>query len=354
MSTDTSEIRAALRGMLADVCGQDAVVAAEPLGWNEQVWQTLDEAGFTLIGVAEDAGGSGGTLTDGAVVLQELGRASASVPYAEHALIAGWLLTESGRDLGEGVRTAAVLTGRDELSIDNGAVSGTVARVPWARAADRIVLVAPSGDGAQVAVVDRSSVEIRPGRNLADEARDTIRLDRAAGETWTIDAGALREARLRLAFARAALISGALERVQEISVRYTGEREQFGRPVARFQAVQRHLVKIAEQTHLARMAVDAAAYGDRTTLDEFAVSAAKIIASESASAATAHAHQAHGAIGMTKEYELGQLSRRLWSWRDEGGSETAWGESLGEAIAEAGADALWPRISDGVHEAATS
>ena len=60
------------------------------------------------------------------------------------------------------------------------------------------------------------------------------------------------------------------------------------------------------------------------------------------------AHQAHGAMGMTKEYELGQLTRRLWSWRDEFGSERWWGRELGRQLAGAGADELWPRISTGL------
>ena len=54
---------------------------------------------------------------------------------------------------------------------------------------------------------------------------------------------------------------------------------------------------------------------------------------------------------MTKEYELGQLSRRLWSWRDEFGGERYWSRELGRQLAAEGADALWPRISTGLVEA---
>jgi acyl-CoA dehydrogenase len=51
---------------------------------------------------------------------------------------------------------------------------------------------------------------------------------------------------------------------------------------------------------------------------------------------------------MTKEYELGQLSRRLWSWRDEFGGERSWSRELGRQLADDGADALWPHISAGL------
>lgn len=63
--------------------------------------------------------------------------------------------------------------------------------------------------------------------------------------------------------------------------------------------------------------------------------------------AAAGSHQAHGAIGMTNEYELGQLTRRLWSWRDEFGGEARWSRTIGARLAAAQVDQLWPRISTG-------
>ncbi|WP_404829300.1 acyl-CoA dehydrogenase family protein [Epidermidibacterium keratini] len=332
--------------MLANTCPPEEVVAAESHGWNERVWKTLREGGFHTIALPESAGGSGGTLTDACVVLQELGRASGSVPYAEHALVGGWLLTASGRDVPEDVAVVGC-EAPDAIIVDE-TVNGVATRVPYGRAAEWIIVLAPEGDGARAALVPASATTIEPGRNLADEARDTIHFDAVpATETWDVDADALEQARLRTAFARSALIAGALERVLQLSVRYTGEREQFGRPIARFQAVQRHLVKIAEHAHLAKMAVDAAAFGDRDDLDRSSTAVAKIVASQSASAASGHAHQAHGAIGMTKEYELGQLSRRLWSWRDEGGTAQHWSRSLGALVAGAGKDEVWPLVSAG-------
>ncbi|MEX2520284.1 MAG: acyl-CoA dehydrogenase family protein, partial [Paracoccaceae bacterium] len=84
-----------------------------------------------------------------------------------------------------------------------------------------------------------------------------------------------------------------------------------------------------------------------TAPDEFAMiaGAAKLRASEAAGMVAAIAHQTHGAIGFTQEYRLHPLTRRLWAWRDEYGSEGFWAERLGAAGAAAGADRFWPALT---------
>ncbi|PRZ42418.1 acyl-CoA dehydrogenase [Antricoccus suffuscus] len=355
MNQDQSAIASALRAILADHSTQESVIAAEGPGFAEEAWKVLGEGGFASISIPESAGGSGGDLADACVVLHEVGRAAAAVPFAEHTLLAGWALAEAGRALPEGVSTMSTRSS-ESLSVtaaDGGAVlDGVLTRVPWASNAAQIVVLADLDGAAQLIVVPTASVTIEPGRNVALESRDLVRFDKVsvpADAMVAAPASVTAEAlELRAALSRAALISGALERVTEVTVRYTAEREQFGRPIARFQAVQRHLVRIAEQSVSAQMAVDAAATNAVTGLDFFDIASAKIVASEAAGIVSAASHQAHGAIGMTKEYELGQLTRRLWSWRDECGSEASWSRRLGAHLAEEGADALWPRITTGL------
>ena len=227
--------------------------------------------------------------------------------------------------------------------------------MPWGGRSERVALLATVGGDHHVVSAPVASAEVTAGRNLAAEPRDTLTWDDVALPDDAVgvapagvDASALR---LRGALGRAALISGALARVSELTVRYTGERHQFGRPIARFQAVQTHLVTIAEEAQLAGLATQVAALNARPEPVFFDVAAAKAAASEAATIAARASHQAHGAIGMTKEYELGQLTRRLWSWRDEFGSERYWSRELGRQLAEAGADELWPRISTGLGSA---
>lgn len=356
MSDNVIEIRSALRSILNDHSSAEAVLAAEEQGWNESLWNVLNDGGFATIAVDEAIGGSGGSIAEACAVLHELARHAASVPFAEHALLAGWLLALGKRELPEGVLT--VVEDASGLSADRAGdvltVSGAAKNVAWAAASAHVLAVLQIDGTLSVVMLPSSELTIGSGSNLAQEQRCTISADGVsvpAENVWQVPANTHEQLRLRGGLSRAALITGALERVSELTVRYTSEREQFGRPIARFQAVQRHIVRLTEMAQQAAMATNVAALNAGQELEFFDTASAKIVANECASGGTAAAHQAHGAIGMTKEYELGQLSRRLWSWRDEYGHERIWSGELGRRLAADGADALWPRIATGLIEA---
>jgi alkylation response protein AidB-like acyl-CoA dehydrogenase len=144
---------------------------------------------------------------------------------------------------------------------------------------------------------------------------------------------------------RAVQIAGALSRALALSVAYAQTRVQFGRPIGKFQAIQHTLAILAGQSAAAIAAADMAADALAGGLPPLLVGAAKARAGEAASIAAGLAHQAHGAIGFTQEYELHHLTRRLWSWRDEFGHEAEWNEVVGRAALAAGADGLWPALT---------
>jgi acyl-CoA dehydrogenase len=218
--------------------------------------------------------------------------------------------------------------------------------VPWARQADHIAVVIDTPLSA-VALVPRNRVIIEQATNLAGEPRDTVRFTDEQLPVRELSQGSSRSELFLLgALSRAALISGAIERTVDLTLRYTSERRQFGRPVGRFQAVQQHLVTLAEVSALTKMAVQAAAVAAVAGSGECEIAAAKAVANHSAAVATKAAHQAHGAMGMTREYPLHQLSRRLWSWSTEYGNERYWSRYLGEVVKTAGADGLYPLIAD--------
>lgn len=354
--------------LLAERCPPEAVRRAEEEGWAPEVWDAMAEAGLPWVSVPEEAGGAGGTLADACAVLRLVGRHGAPVPLAETGVLGGWLLASAGLGVPPGPVTVAPGRPEDALELrwagGGWRVSGALHRVPWARRAERLVVLAPAdgegggthGAAAHVASVPVSSADVAPGRNLAGEPRDRVVLDGVALDGTDVapapvgvDADALR---LRGALARAVLMAGAMERASELATAYAGERVQFGRPIARFQAVQHHLVRIASEAALAAMAAEvataalAAAAAPQEAL--FAVAAAKTVAGEAARVVTARAHQVHGAIGMTQEHELQLRTRRLWAWADEFGSEHEWSRRLGEDVAARGADELWPRIATGL------
>ncbi|MWA00699.1 acyl-CoA dehydrogenase [Actinomadura sp. LD22] len=322
----------------------DAVCArhADPeRDWNPRLWDELERVGVTLLPVPEERGGAGADLATTAEVLRVLGRHAAAVPAAETALLAGWLLAEAGADVPSGPLTAAVAGPDVALREDAGGawtLTGTLPRVPWARHAEGVAVLA----GGRVAFVPRGGYEVEEGANLAGEPRDTVRLQDAAARVLA-SAATEKAFRERGALGRAALMAGAMEAATGLAVRYAGERVQFGRPLARFQAVQQHLAEMAGETLLATVAAQAAA-ADGTG---FAVAAAKAAASEAAGTVCRLAHQVHGAIGFTDEHGLRHFTTRLWAWRDECGNEAEWGEAVGARAVDAGTEGLWPLITAG-------
>ena len=167
-----------------------------------------------------------------------------------------------------------------------------------------------------VASIAADAATVEPGTNLAGEPRDTLVFDRAAADVAPAPAGIDPDAlRQRGALTRALMMAGALDRMSRLTVEYTRQRRQFGRPVAQFQAVQQHLVHGAQEAALVTMAAEVAATAAERGPAAFEIAAAKVLAGQAAASATRAAHQAHGAMGMTQEYPLQHLSRRLWSWR---------------------------------------
>ncbi|MFF9542481.1 acyl-CoA dehydrogenase family protein [Streptomyces albidoflavus] len=309
-------------------------------GLDRPLWEALEKTGFTGLAVSEGSGGTGGDLLDAATVLGALG--TARVPYAEATLIAGPALSRAGLRLPPGPLTA----GRFDGSWDGAVLRGAARGVPWARDCDTAVLIL-DGREATVHVVDLhgAGVSCLPGTNLAGEARDELRLDGTVplAHAPLTDAQA-REWPLRGAAARTVAMAGLAERVVEATHRYVQEREQFGRPLARFQAVQHALARLAADSFALRAAAGSAvrALRDGGLAAELTVASAKSEASTLARPVTAAAHQAHGAIGFTREHALGALTTRLWAWREEYGHELHWQRRVSELAH--GAD-LWDLVT---------
>jgi len=110
--------------------------------------------------------------------------------------------------------------------------------------------------------------------------------------------------------------------------------------------VQHMVALLAGHSAAASAAVEAAVEASHDRPDEFAVAVAKARVGEAAGKGAEIAHQVHAAMGFTREHNLHYSSRRLWSWRDEFGNERHWQRWLGERVAAAGGDALWPMLCD--------
>lgn len=305
-------------------------------------WRLVHEAGLDILAVAEPLGG--GWLQAAAAVTRVAGEMAAALPYAGTALVAAPMLADAGLAVPEGPAAVAAGTLLAEPADGKWRVRGTLRRVPWASAAARIVVAAATGEGDMLVAIDPSRADVSPGVNLAGEPCDMVTVDIMAEPG--IDAAPLPGAGELLlrrgALAGSLLIAGAAGAVLRATADYATQRVQFGRPIARQQAVQHALAEIAGETEAARAAAEAAvgtcaSDGFGCPAAERAIAVAKVQAGTTAEVVARLAHQVHGAIGTTYEHPLHRHTLRLWSWRDEFGAERVWERSLGEAALALGA-----------------
>jgi acyl-CoA dehydrogenase len=346
-SSDSIIVDTATR-IFQDLCDPNTVNEAENGVWPKALWGALEQSGLPLTWVAEELGGAGAALADGFAVLRVAGHFAAPVPLAE-TLMAGWLLSRAGIAAPSGPMTIAPIHADGNIRVtSDGALSGRARKVPFARNASHIAVFVNRGDETAVALVAAAGLPISQSTSVAGEPRDEVTFDRVVPET--VQRAAIDQDRL-VGFAAAVRLqqmAGALERILEQSVQYALDRSQFGRPIAKFQAIQHNLATLAGEVAAASAAADAAA--EACALPDIAIgeiAIAKVRGGEAAGTGAAIAHQVHGAMGFTYEHSLHHSTRRLWSWREEFGNEAVWATRLGRMVATRGADELWPFITAG-------
>ena len=320
--------------LFADLATRDALEASER-AFPAAMWAAVEEAGLARPHLPEAQGGAGGTWLDAGTILFEAGRAPLPLPIAE-SIAGASLLAAAGLKVPEGPLAVAQDA---SLAISGGKLSGRAASVPWGADAGHVVVVA----GTRVALLAKDAATATRETNLAGEPRDTLEWK----STAVLAEGALKglDARTLGAAGRAAQMAGAIERALDVSLKYVVERKQFGRALAANQAVQQALAVLAGHSAAATIAAEHAFRALAADRDaSFEIAAAKVRCGEAASMATNLAHQAHGAIGFTREYVLQQVTRRLWSWRAEFGADAYWAEWLGRYVCERGPEAFWAEL----------
>jgi acyl-CoA dehydrogenase len=315
-------------GELSDLIADIAAGHTEPPpGELPSCWPVLVELGLPLVGIDEERGGSGGSVTDLAVLVRALGRHAVSTPLSESA-VANWVVAAAGG------RAAAGSTLRTIMVGDAGQTAG------WARHADEVVLYRDGS--AMLADVRSPGVTVEPGLNVAGEPVDGVRVSAGAEAVVPLDGTPPAETvRARLGLLRAAALTGAVEGAYELTRAHVITREQFGKPLVRIPAVASNLAIVKAAAIQCDAALARAC--DRVSLASAA--AARIIAGRAATQTARIAHQLHGAIGVTEEYRLHLFTKRLWAWRDADTTEHDWSVLLGDLAATSGEPAFWDDLT---------
>ena len=345
----TSLLYDAIERLIRDSADRSTVRSGSAGEWQRDAWQAIVDAAVNLALVPEDKGGFGIEPHEAANLLRLVGYWSLPLPIGE-AMLANGLLTRVDMEPIKGVVTLAP-PGKVEAELGRVAggwrVSGHAHRVAWARDASDVVLVLCVDAAPHLVRLPVDGCELVPGTNLAGEPRVDLSFDMTIGDDRVEIAATLTRADVHSwgAALRTAMIAGAASRILDMSVEYAREHQQFGRPIAAFQAVQQNLAVLGGQVALCSASADLAEQALFREGGDLAIAVAKARVGEAAAEAAHIAHQVHGAIGFTDEYDLHLYTKRIWAWREEFGNEIEWAEYVGNA-ALAEAQGPWALITD--------
>jgi alkylation response protein AidB-like acyl-CoA dehydrogenase len=346
-SEEEEALRAAVRDLLTDHCDPAGVIARieSEAPHDLALWKSLtDGMGLAGLLVPEELGGQGATHREAAVVLEELGRAVAPVPYLTSAVVAteALLATGAGDLLGElatGRRIGALAVGLHvapggalkTVRVENGTLHGELTGIADAAVAD--VLLVPADDGGLYAV-ESDAVTVTPQVSL-DLTRPlaTATLDGAPGRRLGDAETAVRRALRAGAGLLASEQLGVADWALTETVRYLKERKQFNRPVGGFQALKHRLAQLWLEVVNLRAAARGAADALSTGQDaEVAVAVAQAYAAPVAVRAAEEAVQLHGGIGMTWEHPAHLYLKRAKADSIAHGTPGAHREELAELV----------------------
>jgi len=349
-------LREMVRGLLAQHASNEAVRALEddPVGYSPELWSQLGQLDLLGLLLPAEYGGSEMSMLEGVIVYEELGRSLAPVPHLVSCVLGAGALVRSGSDeqrsewlprvaSGEAILTPAWLepeNGFGPLGVqvratgDGGSftLSGTKRHVQFASSAQRLVVLARTGDAPEevdlflvdpqaqgVTLTQQHSISSDTQYQVDFDGVQVTEADRigAAGSGWATWERVMEEGMILAA----ALANGGAEHTLEITVQYSKDREQFDKPLGAFQALSHYMADAKTAIDGSKVLTYEAAWAHSKgrSLARLAPMA-KMFACNAYRDTTAMAQQIFGGVGFTLEYEVQLYFRRAkqlqLSWND--------------------------------------
>ena len=320
MDFDFNEEQYLLRDTVRDLLRNESTPAQVRAMWSDergrspQRWRKLGEMGVLGLMIPEQYGGSGMNEVDMVLALEESGRAVLPEPLLESAALAAPLLARAGSDDLKQQWLPRAASGDAVLSVG-------VESQPYVTDATADLLLLER-DG-EIHALTQDRVTLQPLKSI-DGARRLFKVTAETGDDTLVGTSAEHGAWLfdHAAAATAAQLTGIAGALLDQTVEYVKVREQFGRKVGSFQAVQHRLAEMLLLVESARSAVYYAAYALANDLPDASVAAsvAKVAANDAERFANQNALQLHGGIGFTWEHDLHLWLKRgkalEWSYGD--------------------------------------
>ncbi|MGI9288573.1 MAG: acyl-CoA dehydrogenase family protein [Pseudomonadales bacterium] len=279
-------------------------------GRSPDIWSALAELGLTGMLVPEEADGLGMNAVDFVLLAEECGRAALPEALVDHVLVATPLLESCDNEALKTQWLPKLANGEAQAAVGH----STNPCLADAHTADLLVL----SQGGDLHALPKAAANLTAQESV-DPCRKLFTVEWQPTEDTLIARGKNAEKLMATTFnhgalAAAAQMLGLAQRMIEMAVAYTSERQQFGKPVGSFQAVKHHMANVAVATEFAKAPVYRAAYSvahDLPAVDQH-VSHAKIAAGEAAVLAAKNCIQVHGAMGYTWEVDLHIWMKRAW------------------------------------------
>ena len=348
LTPDQELLRNTAREFVRRDCPKEALLDMDTtdLGYSEEVWQKLADIGWLGMLVPESYGGSGNTLTDAAVVYEELGRGPVPGPHFSSGVLGALAVLEAGTEEQKQETLPQVAAGREVLALaitepdygwgadqvrmtavqSNGSyvLNGTKLFVHDALGATHFICAVRTDQGVSLLVVDAraSGVAVRSlsgfMTSVGEVTFDSVSVPQSAllGEPANDGWAALERAMLKAIPVLGAYQVGGCNAVFDLSVEYSRTREQFGTPIGRLQRVQDHIINLVNRLDAARWSTYEALWKlDSGQPAEASVHMSKAVASEGYLWACNYAHEVHAGVGIVREYGLTlhtRMSRTLY------------------------------------------
>ena len=321
LTDDQKSLRDLAREILRDTATNEHLQGLEQQGWSvfdRPLWQKLADAGITGIAVPEEQGGGGLGFLELSLVFEEVGRTVAPVP-AVSTLTTAFVLSShkvatdllAGVADGSTILTTAfegeVLASRDG---DDYVLTGEAPFIPYGAEADAVVVPALFGEGPVVALVRKgaSGLTVTELQTTNREPQALLALDGvrvAAADVVHNAEDLLADLRLHTTSALCSVAAGVCQAALDMTAKHTATREQFGKPIASFQAVGQRAADAYIDTEMVRLTALQAAWRlaeGWPSAEEVAV--AKFWAGDGGMRALHACQHLHGGLGVDLDYPL--------------------------------------------------
>ena len=336
-------LREAVAGVCARHCGLDVVRQLEddPVGYSDKFWEQLGELGLLGMTLPEEHGGSGMTMLDAVVVYTELGRALAPSPHFASSVMSGGVLALAGSpelqaawlpriSAGEAIVTPAWLEpsggfGPQGVQLaaaadgDGWRLDGVKRHVAFAKAADRLLVLARTADGPSFFLVDPNAGGVTLTQLMTISSDTQYRVDfddvrvgadalvGSAGDAWSTWDEVMHDGIILLA----AQAVGGAQYAHAIATQYAKDRFQFDKPLGAFQSIAHYLSDAITTVDGAETLVWEAGWARTDGRDVSTLAPmAKLFACQTFRDVTATAQQIFGGVGFTVEYDIQLYFRR--------------------------------------------